>query len=170
MTKSFINTKHGHWGHRTTSDLRARKAGCVTKGIPLITQPWGERRGALPHVTIPIMGIINPGQTRSHSPGSHGPELRCSPGPTGWVCCLAWPPAVGIRPCSLSAGTRGATKSRAPQRKCEHRLLRRERKVQTDHCSSEASCLGTATDRKLNLLSQARPKSGPCLPRLSRQR
>lgn len=87
MTKSFINTKHGHWGHRTTSDLTARKAGWVTKGIPLIAQPWGERRGAPPHVTLPTMGSINTGQT---SPGSHGPELRCSPGPTGWVCCLAW--------------------------------------------------------------------------------
>lgn len=66
MTKSFINTKHGHWGHRTTSDLTARKAGCVTKGIPLIAQPWGERRGAPAHVTLPTMGIINTGQTRPH--------------------------------------------------------------------------------------------------------
>lgn len=42
-----------------------------------------------------------------------------------------------------------ATKSSAPQRKCEHR------QAQTDHHSFEASCLGTVTDRKVNLLCQA---------------
>lgn len=150
--KSLISAKHGHCGQRTTSDLMAKKAGCVTKRIL-----WCPALGGV--LTCSALCDISynghhPHRTDTVSPRSQGPELRCSPGLTGWVCCLICFTGCGP-PCSTSAGTRGTTKSQAPQRKCECRLLRRERKVQTDHCRAEASCLRTATDRKLNLLSWA---------------
>lgn len=150
--KSLISAKHGHCGQRTTSALMAKKAGCVTKRIL-----WCPALGGV--LTCSALCDISynghhPHRTDTVSPRSQGPELRYSPGLTGWVCCLICFTGCGP-PCSTSAGTRGTTKSQAPQRKCECRLLRRERKVQTDHCRAEASCLRTATDRKLNLLSWA---------------
>lgn len=39
---------------------------------------------------------------------------RCSPGPTGWVCCLARPPAVGLPAQSLPG-------HRLPQNYVHHR-------------------------------------------------
>lgn len=150
--KSLISAKRGHCGQRATSDLMAKKAGCVTKRIL-----WCPALGGVPMCSALCDISYNghhPHRTDTVSPRSQGPELRCSPGLPGWVCCPICFTGCGL-PCSISAGTRGTTQSQAPQRKCEHRLLRRERKVQTDPCRSEASCIWTATDRRLNLLNRA---------------
>lgn len=97
--KSLISAKHGHCGQRTMSDLMAKKAGCVTKRIL-----WCPALGGVPMCSalcdISYNGL-HPHRTDTVSPRSQGPELRCSPGLTGWCDARSASLAVGLPAQSL---------------------------------------------------------------------
>lgn len=97
--KSLISAKHGHCGQRTMSDLMAKKAGCVTKRIL-----WCPALGGVPPCSalcdISYNGL-HPHRTDTVSPRSQGPELRCSPGLTGWCDARSASLVVGLPAQSL---------------------------------------------------------------------
>lgn len=151
MRKSFTDNKQGRWGQRTTSDLTARKAGCVTKRIlvhPPITRLWGN---------IQVFFLIRVlWWALSSTQDREGPTLPGSQ-------------ARGSEPRAQSPQRHGlqevATQSRARQRKLWTQTLSKGKKSPTDHYSFETSCPQTVTDGN-NLLSWAQPESGLFLPQL----